>query len=76
MPWVTRGLRNGRLTTRYPARTDGYGEGWRGGVVARQTTPRSAITGVAEICPPVLSSQDQTGRLQSTEASASSAVGV
>ena len=51
MPWVTRGLRNGRLTTRYPARPDGYGDGWRGGVVARQTTPRSAITGVAEICP-------------------------
>jgi Ni,Fe-hydrogenase III small subunit/ferredoxin len=30
MPWVTRGLRNGVLTTCYPKRPDGYGANWRG----------------------------------------------
>ncbi|HTW06208.1 MAG TPA: ferredoxin [Acidimicrobiales bacterium] len=43
MPWVTRGLRNGVLTTRYPKRADGYGHGWRGSVTtsgaARATLP-------------------------------------
>ena len=35
MPWVTRGLRNGVLTTRYPKRPDGYGANWRGAVSVR-----------------------------------------
>ena len=30
MPWMFRGLRNGVLTTGYPARPDPYGEAWRG----------------------------------------------
>jgi Ni,Fe-hydrogenase III small subunit/ferredoxin len=51
MPWVTRGLRNGVLTTRYPARPDGYGERWRGGVVVRQTSPSGSVAGLAQICP-------------------------
>ena len=33
MPWVTRGLRNGVLTTPYPNRPDGYGDNWHGSVV-------------------------------------------
>ncbi len=28
--WVFRGLRNGVVTTRWPARPDGYADGWRG----------------------------------------------
>lgn len=32
MPWITRGLREGIVTTRYPARPDDYGESWRGAV--------------------------------------------
>lgn len=32
MPWVLRGLRQGVVTTRYPARPDGYGDRWRGSV--------------------------------------------
>jgi Ni,Fe-hydrogenase III small subunit/ferredoxin len=32
MPWITRGLRDGVVTTRYPARPDDYGELWRGAV--------------------------------------------
>ena len=40
MPWVTRGLRNGILTSRYPARPDGYGDNWHGSVVVRPSSPR------------------------------------
>ena len=29
-PWVLRGLRNGVVTTRWPARPDPYADGWRG----------------------------------------------
>lgn len=29
-PWVLRGLRNGVVTTRWPARSDPYADGWRG----------------------------------------------
>ncbi len=32
MPWITRGLSEGVVTTRYPARPDDYGELWRGAV--------------------------------------------
>ncbi len=35
MPWMFRGLRNGVLTTGYPARPDPYGEAWRGAVRLR-----------------------------------------
>jgi len=51
MPWVTRGLRNGVLTSRYPARPDGYGEHWRGAVVVRQTSTRPAHPDLPGICP-------------------------
>jgi Ni,Fe-hydrogenase III small subunit/ferredoxin len=51
MPWVTRGLRKGVLTTRYPARPDGYGEGWRGGVVVKQPSPRASQADLGDICP-------------------------
>lgn len=50
MPWVTRGLRNGVLTTRYPARPDRYSENWRGGVAVKQGSTSTAAE-VAEICP-------------------------
>ena len=39
MPWVTRGLRNGVLTTRYPGRPDGYGPNWRGVWSSTQDRP-------------------------------------
>lgn len=32
MPWIARGLRDGVVTTRYPRRPDGYGDGFRGSV--------------------------------------------
>jgi Ni,Fe-hydrogenase III small subunit/ferredoxin len=51
MPWVVRGLRKGVLTTRYPARPDGYGEGWRGGVVVKQPSPRAYQVDIGDICP-------------------------
>lgn len=33
MPWIPRGLREGIVTTRYPRRSDTYGEGFRAAVV-------------------------------------------
>jgi Ni,Fe-hydrogenase III small subunit len=51
MPWVTRGLRNGVLTSPYPARPDGYGERWRGGVVVKPTTTGTSEADLGEICP-------------------------
>lgn len=35
MPWVTRGLRNGRLTTPWPRRTDEYFDSFRAAVTVR-----------------------------------------
>jgi Ni,Fe-hydrogenase III small subunit/ferredoxin len=51
MPWVTRGLRNGVLTSRYPARPDGYSQNWRGGVVVQHGTRGAPAADVAETCP-------------------------
>ena len=50
MPWVTRGLRNGVLTTRYPKRPDGYGANWRGAVTV---LPEAAAgpPGADGLCP-------------------------
>ena len=52
MPWIPRGLRDGIVTSRYPRRPDGYGEGFRGAVVVRPGRDgdhRSALA--AESCP-------------------------
>jgi len=50
MPWVPRGLRNGVLTTRYPARPDGYDPGFHGSVKVSPVDARAA-SGVQTICP-------------------------
>ena len=51
MPWVTRGLRNGVLTSRYPARADGYRENWHGGVVVKPAPAGTSVADLTEICP-------------------------
>jgi len=50
MPWVTRGLRNGVLTTHYPKRPDDYGAKWRGAVSVRQGVAGSS-DGAEQLCP-------------------------
>lgn len=52
MPWVPRGLRDGIVTSRYPARPDGYGTGFSGAVVVHHVdrVPAS-IAEAAEVCP-------------------------
>ena len=35
MPWIPRGLREGIVTSRYPRRPDGYGDGFSGTVLVR-----------------------------------------
>ncbi len=51
MPWVTRGLREGVVTTRYPRRPDGYGEGFRAAVAVVGQPPSGGSAGLAELCP-------------------------
>lgn len=49
-PWVLRGLREGVVTTRWPARPDPYADTWRG--PATVTNPRPADpASVASLCP-------------------------
>jgi Ni,Fe-hydrogenase III small subunit/ferredoxin len=49
-PWVLRGLRDGVVTTRWPARPDPYADSWPGPAVVLGTQPADA-TGVAALCP-------------------------
>ncbi|HUB70124.1 MAG TPA: hypothetical protein VL984_06860 [Acidimicrobiales bacterium] len=49
MPWATRGLRDGVLTTRYPKRPDGYGHAWRGSVNVKAAQRTSEPW--TELCP-------------------------
>ena len=63
-PWVLRGLRNGVVTTRWPARPDPYADGWCG--PATVLDPRPAGTAdLALLCPTgAISSQpDGSARL-------------
>jgi Ni,Fe-hydrogenase III small subunit/ferredoxin len=62
MPWVTRGLRNGILTSRYPARPDGYDDNWHGSVVVGPSGPGTPVAGIAARCP--------TGAISAGEAAA------
>jgi Ni,Fe-hydrogenase III small subunit/ferredoxin len=53
-PWVLRGLRNGVVTTRWPARPDPYADGWRGpATVAGPATVVGAddAGGLDALCP-------------------------
>ena len=51
MPWVTRGLREGIVTTRYPRRPDGYGEGFAAAVTVTEQPSPATRDGLAGICP-------------------------
>lgn len=44
MPWIPRGLRDGIVTTCYPRRPDGYGEGFRGTIVVHHVAERDVST--------------------------------
>jgi Ni,Fe-hydrogenase III small subunit/ferredoxin len=52
MPWIPRGLHEGIVTTRYPRRPDGYGDGFSGTLIVRADT--EYLAGVDEaiaVCP-------------------------
>lgn len=51
MPWITRGLRDGIVTTAYPRRPDGYGAGFRAAVTVEPPTVPSASPASTELCP-------------------------
>ncbi len=52
MPWIPRGLRDGIVTTRYPRRADGYGDGFSGTLVVHTPgAPASNLDTAVEGCP-------------------------
>ena len=50
-PWVLRGLRNGVVTTRWPARPDPYASSWRGPATVLASTAAAAAQGLDALCP-------------------------
>ena len=51
MPWVTRGLREGIVTTRYPRRPDGYRAPFEGHVVCERGATGADVEAAAVACP-------------------------
>ncbi len=51
MPWLTRGLREGIVTTRYPHRPDGYGASFAGHVVCEPGALGAEAEAAAAACP-------------------------
>jgi|GEM_PF-124178 len=51
MPWATRGLREGVVTTPYPRRPDGYGPSFKGHVVCGQAAGGAEVIAAAAECP-------------------------
>jgi Ni,Fe-hydrogenase III small subunit/ferredoxin len=49
-PWVLRGLRDGVVTTRWPAAPDQYADGWRGPADVRDPHPPDGAD-LASLCP-------------------------
>ena len=76
--WALRGLRNGVLTTRWPARPDDYAAGTRGPGHRAGRGPQPARhgdAGLGRLCPAGAISQDGRARCGSIRAAASSAAG-
>jgi Ni,Fe-hydrogenase III small subunit/ferredoxin len=62
-PWVLRGLRNGVVTTRWPARPDPYASGWRGPATIREPGQRGSAD-LALLCPAQAISSPADGLLR------------
>jgi Ni,Fe-hydrogenase III small subunit/ferredoxin len=50
MPWISRGIREGIVTSKYPHRPDGYGDNFRSAVNMRPALPHE-LTSVEATCP-------------------------
>jgi Ni,Fe-hydrogenase III small subunit/ferredoxin len=63
MPWVPRGLRDGKLTTGWPRRPDPYFDGFTAAVTVRDDAPRMSdaeADAAARVCPTGAIAHDQT----------------
>jgi Ni,Fe-hydrogenase III small subunit/ferredoxin len=49
--WVLRGLRDGVVSTRWPARPDDYADSWRGPAHPLPGNPASGVFGLEALCP-------------------------
>jgi Ni,Fe-hydrogenase III small subunit/ferredoxin len=61
LEWIVRGLRQGRITTRYPRREEVAPPGYRGRVEVMD--PVAASPGLAEVCPTAAITVDRKRRL-------------
>jgi len=61
-PWVLRGLRDGVVTTRWPARPDPYAEGWRGPAVVLDARS-DRVANLVSLCPTGSISQGSDGEV-------------
>ena len=50
-PWVLRGLRDGVVTTRWPAREDPYASAWRGPATVVSSAAAAGADGLSTLCP-------------------------
>jgi Ni,Fe-hydrogenase III small subunit/ferredoxin len=62
LEWILRGLREGRVTTRYPNRPEPSPDGFRGHVDVRNAT--AADASLPEVCPTGAITIDARGRIQ------------
>lgn len=62
-PWVLRGLRDGVVTTRWPARPDAYAEGWRGPATVLDPRPPGAAA-LPSLCPAGAISSEPDGAVR------------
>jgi Ni,Fe-hydrogenase III small subunit/ferredoxin len=62
LEWIFRGLRKGRVTTRYPERPEPSPDGFRGQVNVRNDTPADAA--LAAVCPTGAITVDAHGRIR------------
>ncbi|NNN18637.1 MAG: NADH:ubiquinone oxidoreductase [Acidimicrobiaceae bacterium] len=51
MPWVLKGISDGILTSKYPRKSDGYGETWRGSIKISPNNLGLDLSHVAKSCP-------------------------
>ena len=62
LEWIFRGLRKGRVTTRYPNRPEPSPDGFRGHVDVHNDT--TADASLAEVCPTGAITVDARGRIR------------
>lgn len=51
MPWILRGLSNGIVTTKYPKKSDSYGNNWHGSIKITHDSIQGTRDQITDVCP-------------------------